>query len=359
MLNEVVEVLKKIESYHFEAYVVGGFVRDFYRNIENSDIDICTSAKPEELKKIFGDNITSNQYGSLILEFKCKKYEITTFRKEGRYQDNRHPKIIKYVKKLKMDLKRRDFTMNAICLTSDLNYIDYFHGRDDINNKLIRMIGKPEKRLKEDCLRILRAVRFATVLDFELEENLKNGIKTTGFLLNNLSYFYKKRELEKIFLCSNFKKGVSLILELGLDKPLELKNLDKLVFTSSLVGIWAQLGVVDVYPFSNAEKYIIDSVNKLDEKDLFDPHILYNNQWTVLKTSAEIRKIDVKRLEDAYNNLPIHSQKDIKISYNEISDFIINSQPQEILKDIEHLILSKRLRNEHNELLNYIKEKYN
>ena len=362
MLNDIVEVLKKIENFGFKAYVVGGFVRDFYRNCENPDIDICTSAKPSDLRSIFGENISLDQYGSLILNYKEHNYEITTFRKESKYLDNRHPMKVKYVKSLKTDLKRRDFTMNAICLTSDLNYIDIYHGREDINNHLIKMIGKPEKRLKEDSLRILRAIRFATTLDFNLDENLSLAISQSKHLLHNLSYFYKKRELEKIFLSPNISKGVKLILDLGLDIPLELKNLDKLVITTTLIGIWAQLDVVDVYPFNKAEIYIINSIKKLEEKDLFDVHILYNNQLIVLKIAAEIRKIDPKLIEDKYNNLPIHSQKDMAVTYQEISTLIKDDNAEKInniISEIEHLILSEKLENKHDILINYITSKYN
>lgn len=361
ILDNIVEVLKKIENAGFKAYVVGGFVRDFYRNQENSDVDICTSAKPSDLRNIFGESISLDQYGSLILDYQNHSFEITTFRRESKYLDNRHPTKVKFVKKLKTDLKRRDFTMNAICLASDLNYIDYFNGREDINKKLIRMIGKPEKRIKEDSLRILRAIRFATTLDFELEDNLKMAIKQYGYLLNNLSYFYKKKELEKIFLSPNIKKGLSLIIDLGLDGPLELKNLKNIVLTSSLIGIWAQLDVVDTYPFTKAESYLIKSIRKLDEKDLFDSHILYNNQLIVLKIAAEIRKIDSILIENKYNALPIHSFKDIVIDYQDIENLIQDKNSDKInsiIHDIEHLILSDKIKNERDILIDYVLKKY-
>lgn len=362
ILDNIVGILKKIENAGFKAYVVGGFVRDFYRNQENSDIDICTSAKPSDLKNIFGEALSLDQYGSLILNYNDHLYEITTFRRESKYLDNRHPTKVKFVNNLKTDLKRRDFTMNSICLTSDFNYIDIFKGREDINHHLIRMIGKPDKRLKEDSLRILRAIRFATVLDFDLEENLALAIKQHGHLLNNLSYFYKKKELEKIFLSPNIKKGISLILDLGLDVPLELKNLEKLVLTTSLIGIWAQLDVVDTYPFTKTEIYIINAVRKLDEKDLFDVHILYNNQLVVLKIAAEIKKLDQTILEEKYNNLPIHSPKDITINYKDIEISLRDSNADKInniIRDIEHLILTGKIENKKEILLDYILKKYN
>lgn len=362
ILNSIVEVLKKIENAGFKAYVVGGFVRDFYLNKENPDVDICTSAKPSDLRNIFGDNISLDQYGSLILTENEQKYEITTFRRESKYLDNRHPTKVKFVKSLKTDLKRRDFTMNAICLTSDLNYIDIFKGREDINNHLIRMIGKPEKRLKEDTLRILRAVRFATTLDFELEENLKNAIMQNGHLVNNLSYFYKKKELEKIFLSPNIKKGISLILDLGLASALELKNLEKIVLTSSLIGIWTQLDVADIYPFQASEIYIMKAIKKLEEKDLFDVHILYNNQLVVLKLAAEIRQIDPKIIEEKYNKLPIHNKNDIEVNYKDIENMLNDKNSDkinDIIRDIEHLILSGKIENKKDILTNYILKRYN
>ncbi len=362
ILNNIVGVLKKIENAGFKAYIVGGFVRDFYLNKENSDVDICTSAKPSDLRKIFGDNISLDQYGSLILTENNNKYEITTFRRESKYLDNRHPTKVKFVNNLKTDLKRRDFTMNAICLTSDLNYIDIFKGREDINKRLIRMIGKPDKRLKEDALRILRAIRFSVTLDFELEENLKTAIKQNSHLVNNLSYFYKKKELEKIFLSPNIKKGIELILDLGLDSSLELKNLEKTVLTSSLIGIWTQLDVTDIYPFSSSEVYIMKAVKKLEEKDLNDVHILYNNQLIVLKLAAEIRKIDPNIIEANYNKLPIHNSSDIEINYKEIEDMLndkSSNKINDIIKDIEHLILSEKIENKKNILIDYISKRYN
>ena len=360
ILTNIVNVLKKIEASGFKAYVVGGFVRDFYRNKENSDVDICTSAKPDDLKHIF-DNIFIDQYGSVVLNYNVINFEITTFRREKKYLDNRHPTKIKYVKNLKTDLKRRDFTMNSICLTSDLNYIDYLGGRNDINKKIVRMIGKPEKRLKEDSLRILRAIRFATTLDFELEESLKNSIKKYGYLLNNLSFFYKKRELEKIFSSSNIKKGLSLISEFNLDVPLNLKNIKNLVVTNSIIGIWAQLDVVDIYPFTKEETSLIKAIKRLDKKDLFDSHILYNNELITLKIAAEIRNINPNLISEKYNHLKIHSRRDILINFIEISSLLNCSDKvkiNNIMIDIEHMILIDKLENNKQSLTDYILKKY-
>lgn len=359
MLNDAISILKILEQHKFRAYIVGGFVRDYYQNKKNVDIDICTSAKPKELKKIFNDDITINQYGSSILKYGENKYEITSFRKESKYKDYRHPGKIKFVRSLKKDLKRRDFTMNTLCLTSDYNYIDYYSGMKDINNKIIRSIGNPDKKIKEDALRILRAIRFSTTLDFEIEDSLKKSIKNNFNLVSNLSAYYKKNELEKILLSSNRKKGIKLIKEFNLEEPLNLKNLDFIVPSSSIYGIWAQLGVVNIYPFTKSEKNTINLITKLLNSDLTDKHVLYNTSLNILKIVCEIKKIDFNIVEKLYQELPIHQVTDINITYNDIMNMYGKSELAiNLLNEIEHLILVGNLENKREILIEYIKNRH-
>ena len=172
----VCKILKKINSQGHDSYIVGGFPRDFYMGRESSDYDICTSATPKELKEIFGDSIKSEQYGSVVLEIKNTKFEITTFRRDIKYINNRKPVKIEYVKTIEEDLKRRDFTMNTMCIDENGELIDIMGAKKDIDKKIIKMVGNPNIKLKEDSLRILRAVRFATILNFRLDEKLKESI---------------------------------------------------------------------------------------------------------------------------------------------------------------------------------------
>ena len=178
-MNETaLKVLKKINSNGYQAYLVGGYPRDLYIGRNSMDFDICTSATPKQLKEIFGNSmLPSEQYGSVTLLVHNIRFEITTFRKDIKYLNNRKPIEIEYVNNLIDDLKRRDFTMNTMCIDANGNLIDLLGGKEDINDKVIRTVGNANMRIYEDSLRILRAVRFATTLNFELDNELKEAIK--------------------------------------------------------------------------------------------------------------------------------------------------------------------------------------
>lgn len=249
-MKNALELLKMIEQEGYEAYLVGGAPRDFYLHRTCVDFDICTSAKPEELKAMFPDaNMQYEKYGNVRIIFHGKEYEITTFRKELSYESHRKPKEILYVDNLKEDLQRRDFVINTLCINAKGEYIDYLNAKKDLDNQIIRSVGDANLKFEEDALRILRAIRFASTLDFELEETLKSAILKNKCYLENISYERKKEELEKIFLT---KTGIPLLLEFGLEEELDLPNL-KNVTGTTLKEIWQELNVFDKYPFSKKE----------------------------------------------------------------------------------------------------------
>ena len=163
----------------FEAYCVGGCVRDSLLGREPDDWDLCTSAKPEEMKKAFeGYRMidTGIKHGTLTLIIDRNPLEITTFRTESEYASHRRPTSVEFIRDLKGDISRRDFTMNAICCDSKGTITDMYGGMEDIAKKLIRCVGDPAERFEEDALRILRALRFASVLGFEIEENTAKAL---------------------------------------------------------------------------------------------------------------------------------------------------------------------------------------
>ena len=155
--------------------------------------------------------ISNSEYGNVSLIFEKVRFEITTFRKELKYKDHRRPEKTFYVNSLDEDLKRRDFTINTLCIDKNGKEIDLMRAKDDLDNKIIRMVGNPKTRLKEDALRILRAVRFATVLNFKIEDNLKGCIKRYGHYLRKLSSDRKKEELDIIFASNNKEYGIELL----------------------------------------------------------------------------------------------------------------------------------------------------
>ena len=215
MLKNGLQIIKKIEDNGYSAYIVGGCTRDYYMKKESYDVDICTNAKPKELIKIF-DNATlpKEKYGAVTLYDKGVRYEITTFRKELKYE-NRRPIEIEYTNNLKEDIERRDFTINTLCMNSSLEIIDLFNGKRDIDKRIIRSLGNASVKFNEDPLRILRAIRFATVLNFKLDKDVILAIKDKGNLVREISYERKKSELSKIFVSKNVKYGIKLFVNYG------------------------------------------------------------------------------------------------------------------------------------------------
>lgn len=359
MYNTTLKILKMITNNGYEAYAVGGYPRDMYLDRVSADVDICTNATPKELKQIFNSIILpTNEYGSVTVILNKIRFEITTYREDIKYENNRQPSKTKYTKDILVDLKRRDFTINSLCMNDTGEIFDFLDGKKDIDNKIVRMIGNPKIRLKEDILRILRAIRFATILDFELEENLKKCIKKYGYLLKKLSYYRKKEELERIFSSPNAMKGVKLIQELGLDKPLELNNLDKVIITSSLIGVWAQLGVVNVYEFNSYEKEEITKINELRNMNLNNKTLFKYGLYTCT-IIAEYRNLDKLLLTKMYDELPIKTIHDIDISAKEICN-LLKQKPgsfiKQIYNELKDKILDGSLINEKSDIIKYIEK---
>lgn len=364
MLDIAIKLLNEITSHSYQAYIVGGFVRDYLLGIDSNDIDITTNATPKQIREIFSDSCLPNEdYGSITVVMKGIRFEITTFRQEIGYIDNRKPAQITYIDDLYVDLLRRDFTINTLCMDKDSNIIDRLNGRKDLENKVIKAVGDADLKFSEDSLRILRAVRFATIFDFDLDDNVILGIGKNKHLITSLSYYRKKMELEKIFTSPNYKKGIQLILDLGLDKELELTNLEKVLEsdTISLIGIWSLLNVTDKYPFNKNELDLIKNINKAVKVNNLDPYFLYKYGLYVNSVAGEIKKNDIREITEAYNNLTIKDRSEIDIDSSIIMN-ILNKEPGKYLKDIyediEKEILYKRLNNNCDDISMYISYKY-
>ncbi len=194
-----------IENAGYEAYEVGGCVRDRLMNRAFEDIDITTSAKPKAIEKILDENNiryieTGIKHGTVTALFENTSFEITTYRTDGDYSDSRHPESVSFVASIKEDLSRRDFTINAMAYNEASGIVDLFGGKSDIGNKIIRTVGDADKRFNEDALRIMRAIRFASVLGFTLEENTEKAVFKNKELLKNISYERLYAELSKLLM---------------------------------------------------------------------------------------------------------------------------------------------------------------
>jgi tRNA nucleotidyltransferase (CCA-adding enzyme) len=209
-----VPVLERLESAGFEAYFVGGSVRDYLLHKEINDVDIATSATPEEVKQIFDKTVDIGiEHGTLLVLYQNHSYEITTFRNEAEYEDFRRPKEVTFIRSLTEDLQRRDFTMNAIAMNKDGNLIDPFQGQLSIRNQVIQTVGKAADRFQEDALRMMRAVRFVSQLSFTIEEETLNALKNLVYLLENIAVERKQMEFEKLLSGANRKQAIQLILQ--------------------------------------------------------------------------------------------------------------------------------------------------
>src|SRR3989344_92014 len=211
--KEVKSIIEKLQKSGFESYIVGGCVRDLLNSTDPKDWDVTTIAKPDEIQKVFPDSFYENNFLTVTVKTGgqnagLEEIEVTTYRLEAKYSDKRHPDEIRFAKDLKDDLARRDFTINAMAMDFDKKVTDLFDGQKDLKKKIIRTVGDPEQRFSEDALRMLRAVRFATTLNFQIEEKTKEAIK-------------KKRirdELLKIIMSDRAAEGIDLLHELGLLK---------------------------------------------------------------------------------------------------------------------------------------------
>ncbi len=199
------KVIGLLELAGFEAYIVGGCVRDQLLGAEPNDYDVCTNARPEQvIEALSGLHVieTGIKHGTVTAMVEHKPVEITTFRNDGEYEDHRHPKQVTFSKTLKEDLSRRDLTVNAMAYSDRTGLVDMFGGQGDLRNRIIRCVGEPDKRFDEDALRILRAMRFSSVLDFEIEDETAAAVMRNRRLLEKISAERIMQELQKL-LCGD------------------------------------------------------------------------------------------------------------------------------------------------------------
>lgn len=219
-LNEDVSyILDTLNKSGFEAFIVGGCVRDSLIKRNLKDWDITTSALPEETIKLFEKTIpTGIKHGTVTIVLNKENYEVTTYRIDGEYSDNRHPDEVIFTRSLKEDLSRRDFTINSLAYNETEGLIDMFNGMEDLKNKLIKCVGKPDKRFNEDALRMLRAVRFACQLQFNIEKDTYTAICRNYTLLKNVSSERIRDELNKILMSPVPSRGIRMLQESNLLK---------------------------------------------------------------------------------------------------------------------------------------------
>ena len=250
MPDNVKFILDRLHQNGYQAYIVGGCVRDSKLGIEPHDWDICTSALPEQIQLAFSDYEiipTGIKHGTVTVIIDGEQYEITTYRIDGEYKDSRHPENVEFVDKIEFDLARRDFTINAMAYNPEVGFVDLFGGQEDLANKIIRCVGNPEERFSEDALRILRAVRFAARFDFHIELNTLKAMYSQMDLLKNIS-------VERVFD--------------EINKTLIVEDINREAFTTFCAMLEVVIPEMDELYYSNAFTYI--SRAKFKDYDVVD-----------------------------------------------------------------------------------------
>ncbi len=289
-INRGKEILRELKANGYEAYFVGGAVRDYLLNLDFKDVDITTNALPEEVMNVF-DTVkeTGKKYGSVTVILDQFRYEVTTYRFDGEYKDNRRPEEVMYSKKVLDDLSRRDFTMNAIIMDEDEIIYDHFNAKQDLNDRVIRTINDSTKRFSEDALRMLRAFRFVSKLGFDLDDNTLKGIKNCKHLVQNISIERVMIELEKTLVGPYRNKALKYMEDTLFDE--ELYGIkDGLRYLSTLKQVLSPVESFIIcfikgswdssWRFSNKQGRLIKQVMNLHEvtrEDSFNEFILFVN----------------------------------------------------------------------------------
>jgi tRNA nucleotidyltransferase (CCA-adding enzyme) len=210
-------IMQTLEQSGYSAYICGGAVRDYFIGKIPKDYDVITSATPQQVKEIFFRTIdTGIKHGTVTVIIDGNTVEVTTLRKDGTYKDNRHPEEVMFTDSLKEDVSRRDFTVNAMAVDLYGKMYDYYGGLHDLKDKIIKCVGNSDKRYKEDALRMMRAIRFSSVLGFTIEKETLNSITKNAYLIKNISNERIKDELCKILVSDNPDFGIKLLAETNL-----------------------------------------------------------------------------------------------------------------------------------------------
>lgn len=378
-------ILETIEAAGFEAYFVGGSVRDTLLGKPIHDVDIATSAYPEEVKALFERTVdTGIEHGTVMILDHGQGYETTTFRTESTYTDFRRPDEVTFVRSLAEDLKRRDFTVNAFALTKDGEIIDMFDGLSDMDNHILRAVGEAEERFHEDALRMMRAVRFAAQLDFKIEAATLQAIKDNAPLLANIAIERTNVEFSKLLQGKAARYGLLEMIATNLNQympGLEVVDIDLIGYAELLadaqpqndVAAWTllvfELGLTpeDAVVFLKKWKQSNDMVktikasirllNKLrlgdvSDWDLYEAGNAIDNVLAVAKLSELV--VDVTGLKSRYEDLKIKNKGELAFNGGNLTKELgMKPGPLfgKILATLEQKVVAGDLNNSHDVLL--------
>lgn len=382
VFQKAIPVIEKIENAGYEAYFVGGAVRDWLMDRPIKDIDIATSATPMEIKQIFSQTVDLGiEHGTVLVLHQGCPYEVTTFRTESEYKDFRRPDEVHFIRSLKEDLQRRDFTMNAIAMNKVGQLIDPYDGQQAILDYQIKTVGKPEERFSEDALRMMRAIRFVSQFSFILEPSCYKALINLSSLLNFIAIERKTAEFEKILKGENRIGAIHLLYETNIFRSLPgladskhgLQRLTEFSCGQLMIDeMWGlllyclQLKTIEVEKFLRLWKLPVKRIKQIQAIYYWTLYRLeYNWGKRTLFDAGKENMVHVQRLYnvicnneidqtvdnwiDYYNSLPIKSRTDLLISGHDLMTlFNRKAGPwiKEYLALIEDAILEGELENQ-------------
>jgi len=324
--EKVQYIIDTLSGYGYEAYAVGGCVRDMILGKNPEDWDITTSAKPHEIKKVFKRTVdTGIMHGTVTVLLGKDHYEVTTYRIDGKYEDYRHPKEVSFTSRLEEDLKRRDFTINAMAYNPQKGIVDLFGGMDDLKNGLIRCVGNASERFEEDALRILRAIRFSAQLGFQIEDNTKAAIREKANLLKNISAERIRMELTKLLVSDNPDR-LRLLYELGVSKVI-IPEFDRMMETP-------QNNIHHTYTVGEHTIKTVNAVAGKASENRFSPRERCILRWTMFLHDIE-KTNTITVGEDGQHHFHGHPEKGAATAKRIMKDLKFDN---DTLEAVVHLI---------------------
>ena len=385
---EALPVMQQLVDAGYEAYFVGGSVRDMLLHKPISDVDIATSATPQEVKEIFSHTVDVGiEHGTVMVIHHKEGYEVTTFRTEEGYEDFRHPDKVTFVRSLEEDLKRRDFTINALAIGIDDQLMDFFDGIGDLERQCLRCVGDAKKRFNEDALRMFRAVRFVGQLGFQIEEKTKNAISLLKMNLSKVAVERMKVEFEKMIQSSFRKEALQLFVETGLYQACPLfDGKDEILLKlaefplKEMSVLQAWILFIDELNLSDKEvTHLLKSWKSSNEqiRDVLVGYKTYRarkeEEWNFFfayacpyEVACEVEALliaqdkstSMKGLEETYHSLPIRSMNDIHLNGHDIIRILKLDKKGpiigQVLKTVEKMILEQSISNDTEVLETYV-----
>ncbi|EUY64294.1 CCA tRNA nucleotidyltransferase [Staphylococcus aureus] len=383
-------ILEQIQDNGFEAYYVGGSVRDYVMGRNIHDIDITTSATPDEIESIFSHTIpVGKEHGTINVVFNDENYEVTTFRAEEDYVDHRRPSGVTFVRDLYEDLQRRDFTMNAIAMDTAYKLYDYFDGQQDINNRIIRTVGIAEERFQEDALRMIRCLRFQSQLSFDIAMETFEAMRTQMADIKFLSIERIVIELTKLMRGINVEESFNHLKSLkafnympyfeqldmnqiNVTEPIDLELLIAIVSVKFDINYSLKPLKLSNRQVKDINQYIqimnaLPSIITKEQLKMF----VYDYDTNLIKNvmvAADVLKandiqghepliVNLQTIDETLHRLPMHNRKDMMVNGGVLMAHLnAKSGPRlkDVLRQIEIAIVTGKVSNEETEILKWV-----